>query len=157
MGFRKNAISTVAQAAEDARLREMENAVWYKDEFRSNMVEGMKKVKTYMDAEALYTLDGARSITTLHARNDNRAAAAKKQKGDEIVVESSSDSDLLSSSNEKVSDDDVSMDSASIKKEATPREEAVADNRTSPRVRFTRWSPSSSADESAPQPSLKGG
>ena len=92
----KMAISTASQVAEDARLHEMENAAWYKDKFRSSMVNSMRKVKTNADTEALYTLDGARSVTTLHACNDKRATAAKKRKGDEIVVNDSSDSDLLS-------------------------------------------------------------
>ena len=135
----------------------MENAAWYKDEFRTTMIGGVKKVKTYADAEALYTLDGARSVTTLHACNDNRAAAAKKRKGEEIVEVNSSDSDLSSSSIATTSDDDVSMDSASTKTLATPKEQAAADNRTSPRVRFTRRNPSSSVDVSASLPSAGGG
>ena len=88
------------------------------------MVGGVKKVKTYADAEALHTLDGACSVTTLHAHNDNRAAAAKKWKGEEIVEVNTSDSELLSSSIETKSDDDVSVDSASTKNLATPKEQA---------------------------------
>ena len=149
-------ISTAAQVAEEARLREMENAAWYKDEFRS-MVAGVKKVKSYADAEALYTLDGARSITTLHARNDNRAAAAKKRKGNEMVDMTHTDSDLSASSTDKGTDDDVSMDSASSKLIETPKGKVVADSGTSSRVRFTHRTPTSSVDESAPQPSAGGG
>ncbi len=79
-------------------------------------------MNTYANAEALYTLDGTCLVTTLHTRNDNRAAAAKKQKGEEIVEVNTSDSDLLSSSTKKGSDDDVSMDSASTKNLAMPKQ-----------------------------------
>ena len=58
----KLSIVTAMQAAEEARLQELENAAWYKDEFKKGMVDGIKKLKTYADAEALYTLDGDRSV-----------------------------------------------------------------------------------------------
>ena len=81
----------------------------------------------------------------------------KKWKGEEIVEVNTSDSELSSSSIETESDDDVSMDSASTKNLATPKEQMAADNRTSPRVRFTRRDPSSSVDVSVPLPSVGGG
>ena len=153
----KMTISTAAQAAEEARLLEMEKAAWYKDEFSSNTIANVRKVKTYADAEALYTLDGARSVTTLHARNDHRAAVAKKRKGEEIVVNSSSSSDLSSSSSTHTSGDDVSMDSASNHNMKSSMDKATAGNRSSSRVRFTRSASASSADVSAPLPLARSG
>ena len=41
----KLSIVAAAQAAEEARLQELENAAWYKDEFKNSMVEGIKSMQ----------------------------------------------------------------------------------------------------------------
>ena len=95
-------------------------------ELSSNMVANVQKIKTYADAEALYMLDGARSVTRLHAHNDHRAVTAKKQKGEEIVVDDISGSDLSSSLSKHATDDDVSMDSSNQDKKKLWMEEVEA-------------------------------
>lgn len=74
---RTKLILTAAQASEEAHMNELENAAWYKDEFGKSLVENVKKLKTYADAEALYALNGEHSIKMLHARNDEHTASAK--------------------------------------------------------------------------------
>jgi hypothetical protein len=74
----KKSIITTTQAAEEARLQELENTAWYKDEYGKTLVDNVKKLKTYADAEALYTLNGECSVKTLHARNDPVKETAKK-------------------------------------------------------------------------------
>ena len=150
-------ITTAAQAEEDARLREMENASWYRDEFGTNMLGKLKHKKSYADAEALYALDGDRSVKTLHARNDPKPSAPKKRKGDDLTGGNGLDSDISNSSPEHgASDDDISMDSASISKSGTLNGKGDAEQGTG-RVHFTRRSTTSSADGSAPSPSAGGG
>ena len=145
----KKSIITAEQAEEEARLLELENAAWYKDEFGKHMVDKMKQLKkSYTDAEALYKLDGERSVKTLHARNDPEEAAAKKRKGgttESIDSESVLSLDL---------DSDVSMDSAS-KRVDSPVGEVEADNGNN--AQRVRWTSPSSADDSAPLPSAGGG
>ena len=151
-------ITTAAQIEEDARMQEMEKAAWYQDEFGKNMLEKVRKTKSYADAEALYALDGERSVKTLHARNDPKPSAPKKRKGDDLVADSTLDSDLSASSPQNgSSDDDISMDSASIAKFDTPTGKVEVEQGTATRVRFTRRAAASSVDGSAPSPSAKGG
>ena len=139
-------------------MQEMEKAAWYRDEFGKNMMEKVKKMKTYVDAEVLYALDGERSVKTLHARNDPKPSAPKKRKGDDLAAASTLDSDLSTSSPENgSSEDDISMDSASISKLDTPTGKVEAEQGTAGRVRFTRRAAASSADGSAPSPSAGGG
>ena len=151
-------ITTAAQAAEEARLQEMEKAPWYRDEFGKNMIDKIKKVKSYADAEALYALDGERSVKTLHARNDPQPSAPKKRKGEDLTADNALTSDLSAASSEiSSSEEDASMDSASIVKNDTPNGKVEAETGMTTRVRFTRRSAASSADDSAPSPSAGGG
>jgi hypothetical protein len=152
----KKSIITATQAAEEARLQELENAAWYKDKFGKTLVDNVKKLNTYADAKALYTLDGKCSVKTLHAHNNPVEGAAKKQKGEAIKV-NSSDSELsLSSAEREITDDVISMDSASKRVSKMPMEEIEADTGSSLWVRFTRRNPLSSADASAPLPLARG-
>ena len=119
----------------------------------------MNHLKTsYTDAEALYKLDGDRSVKTLHARNDQdeQSTTRNKKRREEIVkVNSSSDSDFTGSSGTSSSnDDDTTMDSASTHDHDKSMDEVVADTGANLTVRF---SPASSADASAPSPSARGG
>jgi hypothetical protein len=155
----KKSIITVEQAEEERRLQELESAAWYKDEFGKHLISKMNRLKTsYSDAEALYKLDGDRSVKTLHARNDQeeQSTTRKKKRQEEIVeVNSSSDSDFAGSSGTSSSnDDDTTMDSASNHDHDKSMDEAVADTGANLTVRF---SPASSADASAPSPSAGGG
>ena len=145
----KMSIVTAAQAEEEARLQELESAAWYKDEFGKHLVDKMKQLKkSYTAAEALYKLDGERSVKTLHARNDPVEEGARKRKGGPAEV-NISDSDLSLSS-----DGDITMDSASKRFGETPTGEVEAGTGTNQRV---RWTSPSSADASAPLPSARGG
>ena len=153
-------IITAAQAEEDARLQELENAAWYKDEFGKQMVTNMKQLKhSYTAAESLYKLDGERSVKTLHARNDPKEPQAQKKRREEhITVNSSSDSEgsgLSSSNMSTSSNDDTAMDSASTNDQETSMDEAAADK--GDRTQRVRFFPTSSADASAPLPSAGGG
>lgn len=146
---KNKSIITAAQAAEEARLQELENAAWYKDEFGKQMVAKMRQMKkSYTDAEALYKLDGERSVKTLHARNDHPEETTKRRKSEVLELEDSNSDISLSSG------DDTSMDSAPNRVKDTPMREAEAD--TGPTAAKVRWS-ASSADESAPSPSARGG
>ena len=139
-------------------MQEKEKAAQYRDEFGKNMMEKVKKMKTYADAEALYALDGERSVKTLHARNDPKPSAPKKWKGDNLAAASTLESDLSASSSENgSSEDDVTMDSASISKLDTPTGEVDSEQGTAARVRFTRRTAASSVDGSTPSPSAGGG
>ncbi len=139
-------------------MQEMEKVAWYRDEFGKNMMEKVKKMKTYGDAEALYALDGERSVKRLHARNDPKPSAPKKRKGEDRATAFSLESDLSASSPEnRSSEDDISMDSASIAKLDTPTGQVEAEQGTTGRVHFTRRTTASSADGSAPSPSAGGG
>jgi hypothetical protein len=139
-------------------MQEMEKAAWYRDEFGKNMMEKVKKMKTYADAEALYALDGERLVKTLHARNDPKPSAPKKRKGEDLAAASLLESDLSASSPENgSSEDDISMDSASIAKLDTPTGQVEAEQGTTGRVIFTRRTTASSADGSAPSLSVGGG
>ena len=114
-------------------------------------------MKPYADAEALYTLDGDCSVKDLHACNNSKPSAPKKRKGDDLTGVNGLDSDISNSSPEHgASDDDISMDSASISKTGTPNGKGDAEQGTG-RVRFTRRSTASSADGSAPSPSAGSG
>ena len=160
-------IMTPQQVAEEKRIAELEKAAWYKDEFGKHMVEKMKKLKkTYTDPEALYDLDGERSVKTLHARNDPATSATPSET---IVVDDDDDEDdddySTSDSDSDISLDeltfdfgadeedaiDMSMDSASNSVRKTPSNGSEADqaNTGNPMV---RWQAPSSADESAPLP-----
>ena len=160
-------IVTPQQVAEEKRLAELEKAAWYKDEFGKHMVDKMKKIKkTYSDPEAMYDLDGERSVRTLHARNDPTPSAT----GEIIQVEDDDDEDdedYNSSDNSNIdsvsldeltfdfdADDDeaidMSMDSASKSVMKTPPNGSEADQVTAnSRV---RWQTASSVDDSAPLP-----
>ena len=147
-------IVTAAQALEEASMKELENAAWYKDEFGKSLVENVKKLKTYADAEALYALDGELSVKTLHARNDERTSSAKKRKG--TIKISSSDSDLSLSLMTSSKDDDL-MDSASDLELSSPVASDDADMGGNSRVRFARGTPTPSAGVSASLPLAGGG
>jgi hypothetical protein len=137
---------------EDARLQEIEKVVWYRDEFRKNMIDKMKKMKSYADAEVLYMLDGECSVKMLHACNDPQPSA------EDLMVGNALDSDLSAASPEiSSSEEDASMDSASIVKNDTPNGKVKAESGTASRVHFTRRSTASSADVSAPSPLAGGG
>ncbi len=153
----KKLIITATQAAEEARLQELENAAWYKDELGKTLVSNVKKLKSYADAEALYTLNSKRSIKTLHACNDPVEGAAKKQKGEAIKVNSSDLELSLLLAEREISGDDILMDSVSKYVSKMPMEEIEADTGSSLRVRFARRNPTSSADASAPLPLARGG
>ncbi len=118
------------------------------DEFGKSLVENVKKLKTYADAEALYALDGERSVKTSHAQNDEHTLSAKKQKG---TLGSLS---LLSTTSLK--DDDL-MDSASDHELASPVASDGADMGGNSRVRFAQGTPTPSAGVSASLPSAGGG
>ncbi len=121
----KKLIITATQAAEEARLQELENAACYNDEFGKTLVDNVKKLRTYADAKALYTLDGKCSIKTLQARNDPVEGAAKKQKGEAIKVNSSDLELSLSSAEREILDNDILMDSASERASKTPMEKRL--------------------------------
>jgi hypothetical protein len=154
----KQSITTAAQAEEEARLKELENAAWYKDEFGPSLMTKVKKLKSYSDAEALYALDGERLVKTLHASNDPKPSAQKKRKGGDIEPDKTADSDLsMLSTSISGDDDDTSMDSASMEKNDTPNGAVEVGQGNTSRVRFTRRTAASSADDSASLPSAGGG
>ena len=112
-------------------------------------MDKMKQLKkSYTAAEALYKLDGERSVKTLHACSDPVEEGTKKRTGGPTEV-NISDSDLSLSS-----DGDITMDSASKCVGETPAGEVEAGTGTNQRV---RWTSPSSADASAPLPSARGG
>ena len=74
----------------------IKKAAWYRDEFGKHMVDGMKKLKQYTDPEALYKLDGKRSVKTLHTRNNPKLIDVN-DKDDEDDKEYSNKSDDSSS------------------------------------------------------------
>jgi hypothetical protein len=160
-----NTISTPEQLAEDARMAEIEKAAWYKDEFGKHMVAGMKKLKTYTDPEALYNLDGERSVRTLHARNDPKPTLDVEEdtedEEDDDFSEKSSDSESISLGDlsldmSEVEDLDVTMDSASksVKGRSSRTSDADEDKTRTNRV---GWHSASSVDESAPVSMTGGG
>jgi hypothetical protein len=161
-----NTISTPEQLEEDARMAEIEKAAWYKDAFGKHMVAGMKQLKTYTDPEALYNLDGERSVRTLHARNDPKSTLDVEEEDtedeeDDDFSEKSSDSDSISLGDlsldmSEVDDLDVTMDSASknVKGRSSRASDADEDKTKTNRV---GWYSASSVDESAPASMTRGG
>jgi hypothetical protein len=134
------------------------------------MVDGMKKVKQYTDPEALYNLDGERSVKTLNTRNDPKALLIDEEEDDDEDdetysdqgsegEESSFDIDDMSSigtlgsliGNQK----DVTMDSASVSVDGGPSSVVETDKVTA--VTRVHWPTTSSADASAPSPMAGGG
>ena len=165
-----NTIVTEEQAEDERRMAEFEDAAWYRDEFGKHMVANMKKVKKYSDPEALYDLDGERSVKTLNARNDPKQAPVidvededDDEEDDEDYTDEGSDS---SSSEDNVDftmddldfsnlDSDVDeMDSASISVIGKPSDEDAAGKDTG--TSRVHWS-ASSVDESAPSPTAGSG
>ncbi len=138
-----NTITTPEQLADEERMAEMEKATWYRNEFGKHMVDGMKNVKKYTDPESLYTLDGERSIKTLHARNDPKPILNVDDDTDD-----EEDDDDLSLDKSDV-DLDITMDSASksVKGRSSRASDADKDKTRNTRV---RWPTASSVDESAP-------
>lgn len=165
-----NTITTPEQAAEEQRLAAIEKAPWYKDEFGKHMVDKMKQIKrNYTDPEALYDLDGERSVKTLNARNDPRTAVATEVEDDDDD-DDEDDEDYTDEGSEEPSDEDsftigshefsidlasttsdgdTSMGSASKGVNKTPPGEFEVDKASTGNTRVT-WSAASSADESAP-------
>ena len=79
-------------------------------------------------------------------------------KGEDLTADNALTSDLSAASSEiSSSEEDASMDSASIEKNDTPNGKVEAETGMTTRVRFTRRSAASSADDSAPSPSAGGG
>ena len=68
---------TAEDADDDARLSSFEKADWFIDIDKLRV--SPKKKKSYTAPEALFLLDEARSVTTLHAKNDNKHAAARAE------------------------------------------------------------------------------
>ena len=87
-------ITTPEQLNDEARMAEIESAAWYKDEFSHRIINGIKKVKSYTDPEALYNLDSERSVKTLNAKNDTKVSTSSE------VVE------LTKDDNDEEADDD---------------------------------------------------
>ncbi len=167
---KERVISTPEQLEDDKRLAAIEKAAWYRDEFGKHMVDGMKKVKQYTDPEALYNLDGERSVKTLNTRNDPKALLIDEEEDDDEDdetysdqgsegEESSFDIDDMSSigtlgsliGNQK----DVTMDSASVSVDGGPSSVVETDKVTA--VTRVHWPTTSSADASAPSPMAGGG
>ncbi len=152
-----NTISTPEQIAEEKRMAEIEKAAWYRDEFGKHMVDGMKKAKQYTDPEALYMLDGERSVKTLHARNDRQPIEVDEEddEDDEDYSEESEDSSSLSlgdlSIDMSIGNLDTTMDSASTNVNGRPLSVRDADKAMTGTTRV-HWPATSSADESAPTP-----
>jgi hypothetical protein len=156
-------ISTPEQLADEKRMAEIESAAWYRDEFGKHMVDGMKKVKRYTDPEALYNLDGERSVKTLHARNDQKAIDVdddedEDEEEDEDYSTESDDSNSVSlgdlsieSIDMSVGDLDTTMGSTPNSVNGRPSRMSDADKATAVTTRV-HWPATSSADESAPMP-----
>ena len=162
-----NTITTEEQAEDERRMAEFEKAAWYRDEFGKHMVSNLKKVKQYTDPEALYDLDGERSVKTLHARNDPKTVDMvdvedeEDDEEDEDYTEEGSDSSSSSGLPEFTLDDldysdveDFDMDSASKSVDGKPTGEAADTGTGTAKV---HWSTTSSVDESAPSPAAGSG
>ena len=165
-----NTITTEEQAEDEKRMAEFEQAAWYRDEFGKHMISNLKKVKKYTDPEALYDLDGERSVKTLHARNDPTAMTVdlvcvddKEDEDDEDYTDdgssesSSSSSDLpdFSMDDLELSDlEEFDMGSAPTSVDGKPPGDA-ADNGTG--TSKVHWGTTSSVDESAPSPAAGSG
>ena len=66
-------LTTSVEKEERENSADIESAAWYHDEVGEHMVDNKKKRKIqYAAAEALYDLDGDKSVKTIHERNDNR-------------------------------------------------------------------------------------
>ena len=160
-----NTIVTAEQADDEKRMAEFEDAAWYRDEFGKHMVSNMKKVKKYTDPEALYDLDGERSVKTLHARNDPKLVIAiddpEEEEDDEDDEDysdgsSGSSSDSSSSGLPDMTMDDIDFsdieeaftDSASTSVDGKPLSEDEAGKATG--TQKVHWLAASSVDESAP-------
>ena len=89
-------LTTEEDAAVDSRLSAFENASWFID--IDNLRVSPKKKKQYTAPEALFLLDEARSVTTLHAKNDGKRAAARAGVED---VDSEEEDDMDSESDER--------------------------------------------------------
>ena len=72
-------MKTAEEDADDAWLSSFEKADWFID---IDKLRGRSKKKTYTAPEALFLLDEARSVTTLHAKNDGKRAAARADADD---------------------------------------------------------------------------
>ena len=162
-----NTITTEEQAEDEKRMAEFEQAAWYRDEFGKHMVSNLKKVKKYTDPEALYDLDGERSVKTLNARNDPKTVDMvnvedeEDDNDDEDYSDNGSDSSSSSGLPEFTLDDldysdveDFDMDSASNSVTGKPTGEAADTGTGTSKV---RWSTTSSVDESAPSPATGSG
>ena len=162
-----NTITTEEQAEDERRMAEFEKAAWYRDEFGKHMVSNLNKVKKYTDPEALYDLDGERSVKTLNARNDPKTVDMvnvedeEDDNDDEDYSDNGSDSSSSSGLPEFTLDDldysdveDFDMDSASNSVTGKPTGEAADTGTGTSKV---RWSTTSSVDESAPSPATGSG
>jgi hypothetical protein len=165
-----NSITTEEQVEEERRMAEFEKAAWYRDEFGKHMVTNLKKVKKYTDPEALYDLDGERSVKTLNARNDPKTVdlvnVEEEDEDDDEMDEEYSDESSGSSGSSAIPDftlddldfsdieDDTNLDSASNSVNGKPPGEAADTGTGTSKV---RWSTTSSVDESAPSPAAGSG
>jgi hypothetical protein len=160
-------ISTQEQEEEEKRMAEFEKAAWYRDEFGKHMVSNLKKVKKYTDPEALYDLDGERSVKTLNARNDPKTVDLVNVDEDEDDDEDDdySDGSSDSSSSSGLPDmtledldfsdiEDIDMDSASNSVNGKPPGDAADTGTGTAKV---HWGTTSSVDESAPSPAAGSG
>jgi len=85
---------TAEDAEDKARLSSFEKADWFIDIDKLRV--SPKKKKSYTAPEALFLLDEARSVTTLHAKNDNKRAAARAGADDWDSGEEENDLDSTS-------------------------------------------------------------
>jgi hypothetical protein len=98
-------LTTPRETEENNNLAELEKAAWYKDAFAD--LGAAKKGGLKPPPEALFNLDGDRSVKTIHHRNENRPAPAaggstppRKDKN-EVVNMASSDEESASSSSDE--------------------------------------------------------
>ena len=149
-------ISTPEQIADEKRMAEIEKAAWYRDEFGKHMVDGMKKVKNYTDPEALYNLDGERSVKTLHTRNDRKLIDVEDEDDDDDEDYSTESDDSRSLSLEDLSLNLSVVDNEDIIMGSPPKSvngrSSHASDVDEDKTRTTRvgWHSASSVDESAP-------
>jgi len=129
-------LKTAEDTADDARLSAFEKADWFID------IEKLRvspKKKAYTAPEALFLLDEARSVSTLHAKNDSKRAAAR---------EGFVDSD---------SEEEDETDSASDERDIDKSSQDLATDKAGEKDKSISWASAGSNDERLASQGAAGG